>query len=372
MTIGLLNLYSTRNLGDAAIYSALTAMAPNHRTSGVLNEVNGTAVPGLTFLPRLPDCQAYVSVGGEIFNNARRYLVTKRFLANVGELSWYAPKTMLFGQSIPESCQGPAFAMLALALRRLPAVVVRDERSHRQLRAAGVAAELSYDSAFALRPAPMDIAAAARLFDRLGLDPARTAVVSLRGHSPMYAESGKSTAHGLIALSRRLMARGHRVALVLQADNDICDSDRSLCKQIVEELPGVAVMDPFEEPAEVPPYALLMGVLALANVVVAVRYHSAILRLVAGRQAFVLHYSNKGKDLAQRLGLPGLPLSAAGDDNAVAFAERSAEGVFDAAPLTRDVREHFEGGLDRIGKRGPAAAALERSPRSRAQTTVTG
>ena len=44
---------------------------------------------------------------------------------------------------------------------------------------------------------------------------------------------------------------------------------------------------------------------ALAQRVIAVRYHTAVLSLAVGTVPFHLHYSNKGRDLCQRLDLPG-------------------------------------------------------------------
>jgi len=352
MSIGLLNLYSTRNLGDAAIYAALAEMCPEKNAFGVLSESKATEVTGLRLVPRLPACDAYVSVGGEIFNNARQLLMTKRFVGNIAAISRRASQTMLFGQSIPGSCNGLAFGILSTALKRLPAVVVRDINSHARLQAAGVDAELSYDAAFTLAPEPAQIAAAHALLSKLGLSSERLAVISLRGHSHMYSETGDHAERAIASVARRLLARGHQVALIVQADSDYCDSDWTMCKRIRAEIPGIAVIDPIHEPSPVPAWELLAGLLAIANLVVAVRYHTAVLRLAAGRKALILYYANKGKDLCERLGQPGMPLSAAGCEDAITLAEQSASGVFDPEPLARDVLDHFNWALGKLGAAG--------------------
>lgn len=355
MTIGLINLYSARNLGDAAIYSALASMCPGERISGVLPDCTPGEVPGLELASALPRCDAYISVGGEVFNNARPRLVTRRFLNNLGELRIAPRRTMSFGQTIPRSCQGLSQVALAMAMRQLASVTVRDEGSYRLLRAYGVDAQLSYDTAFVLRPSSAGIAAAVRLYDRLDLDPARAAVISLRGRSLMYQQTGASSERRIADLVMALQRRGHQVAVVLQADADEADSDRALSEQLAAEIPGLVVIDPFREPPEVPRWQLLISALALANLVVAVRYHTAILRLAAGRSALVLDYSSKGADLRRRLRLPGMALLDADAGEAVAAVERLGGVPFDPEPLTRDVRERFADGLAATGIAAPAA-----------------
>jgi len=365
MTIGLINLYATRNLGDSAIYAALAGMTPGGEAVGVLDEANPLAVPGLIQLPNLPRCDGYVSVGGDIFNNARPKLVTRKFLSNVAAISRHAGRTMLFGQSIPRSCRGPAFHLLAAALRRLPAVVVRDEESHRRLIAAGVAAELSHDSAFTLSFGERARQAARDLYAAAGLDPERTVVISLRGESSMYGSTGRSAEQGLGDLAAALMRRGHQVAFVLQADCGVADSDLEMCDRIRVELPGIAVLDPFVPAMGIAAYALLGGILEAARMVVAVRYHTAVLRMVAGRLPFVLHYSNKGEDLCRRHGIAGLGLAEAGSLSSVRLAEASADGAFDVAPVAADVRQHFASALSVTLGRPVQAGAIAADHRLR-------
>ena len=90
---------------------------------------------------------------------------------------------------------------------------------------------------------------------------------------------------------------------------------------------------------------MLTAIFAIANIVVAVRYHGAILRLITGRKCYVLHYSNKGSDLCQRLGIAGSALGGAVDDTLLGEIEASGEAAFDATPYARHVRESFTAGL---------------------------
>lgn len=65
MRIGLINAYSTLNLGDAAIYSAFRQLLPDVELVGCVQDERPDATLGVTFLSERPrNCDAYVSVGG--------------------------------------------------------------------------------------------------------------------------------------------------------------------------------------------------------------------------------------------------------------------------------------------------------------------
>lgn len=343
MTIGLINLYSTRNLGDAAIYAALAQMSPSGKVFGILDEENPTLINGFSAKSNLDNCSSFISVGGDIFNNARPNLVTRRFLSNVYELNSNRNCTMLFGQSIPRSCKGLSFSLLANRIKNIAAAVVRDEESHNRLKQAGVAVELSYDSAFVLKINQAALSEANSLFASMNLEPSKTVVISLRNESAMYGETGGEKQ--LIEICKCLAARGHHIALVIQADGDMADTDRILAVQIQKAVPKCVILDPFLTAPALEPWALLTAIFAIANIVVAVRYHAAILRLITGRQCYVLHYSNKGSDLCQRLGLAGSALGGAVDNDLINAIELSGQAQFDAAPYARHVRESFAKGF---------------------------
>jgi polysaccharide pyruvyl transferase WcaK-like protein len=344
--LGLLNLYSTRNLGDAAIYAALASMSPDKSVSGVLKEHDPSFVEGFLKTDSLASCTGFISVGGDIFNNARPRLVTRRFLENLQAIRRQPHATFLFGQSIPRSCRAFSFYCLSKVLTKLSSVTVRDEESFTRLSAAGVKVNLSYDTAFALPQQVAFKALAQNLFDSVGLDPTQTILVSLRNQSSMYAPNeGEKQILGIV---QRLVQRGHQVGLVIQAQGDAADTDWTLAQTIQTQVPQAKIFNPFSVQLGIEPWSVLTAALGLARSVVAVRYHAAVLRMVEGKQAYVLHYSNKGEDLCKRLQQPGSKLGDMEVHALVQDVEKTIDHDFQAALVQRHVKTSFEkavGGL---------------------------
>lgn len=341
MKLGLISTYSTRNLGDAAIYAALAKLAPERRVHTDLIESYPTVVRGVQRDHSLRDCDAFVSVGGDIFNNARPGLVTRRFLQLLKEVFLHGDRAFVFGQSIPPSCRGLSLRMLTSVFRRIGAVVVRDVQSYQLLKQRRVEAELSYDTAFVLRQNTDALGAAYDMLDQHGLVPDRTVLISLRGGSGMYSLSEAECDRDLIAIASQLSARGHQPAFLIQADCDAGDSDKTQALRLSRMIGGLPILDPFAVKPPLSPCDVLIALLGVANIVVGVRYHSSILRLISGRAPFVLYYSNKGRDLSERLKLPGCKLTAGVGPDLIGAIERSAEMDFDPDPISRDVAEHF-------------------------------
>lgn len=348
MKLGLISTYSTRNLGDAAIYAALAQLAPERRVYCHLPESYPTIVRGLERDNSIDDCDAFVSVGGDIFNNARPRLITRRFLQMLGEVFSRRERAFVFGQSIPASCQGVSLKMLSAAFRRLKNVVVRDRKSHDLLKAHGIKADLSYDTAFVLRPQTHALNAAYRLLDQKGLDPQKTALISLRGGSAIYGLDDEGCDRDLLSIAEKLAVRGHQPAFLIQADCNAFDSDKTQAMRLTRKMSSVPIIDPFSVQAPSSPCDVLIALLSLANIVVAVRYHSAILRLINGRAPFVLYYSNKGRDVSERLDLPGQMLSSGVNSELISAIEQSADMNFDPNPIARDVTEHFIDSIQKV------------------------
>jgi polysaccharide pyruvyl transferase WcaK-like protein len=132
------------------------------------------------------------------------------------------------------------------------------------------------------------------------------------------------------------------------------DNDLEVARAIVRAAPGTAILDPFAVASGHSAWQVAMGVLALAERVIAVRYHTAVLSLATGRLPYSLHYSNKGRDLCERLGLPGCDLA---DLRPAAVLDElftvSPHG-FDHHAIRQQVRADFSRCLDRVG--APAAA----------------
>lgn len=333
LRVGLLNAYSTQNIGDGAIYAAFARALREIRLVSDLQELRHAPVPGIEYGPVHGRCDAYLSVGGDIFNNAREWLVTRRFVANLGALA-RAPgeRTFVFGQSVPPSCRGLAFRALAAAMRRLSSVHVRDAESFSRLRAAGVRAELSFDTAFGLIPTADGARAARLLCDASGIEPDRSAFISLRGFSGMYAHTSDALASKLQRLAIALARRGHRPVLLLQSRVDASDDDFRMAHALVADVPEARILD-LTRARGAEAWDVAAAALSTARIVVAVRFHTGILRMLSGRSAYNLHYSNKGADLVTRLGQPGASLQSFEPESAIAEIERSAERAFEITPV---------------------------------------
>ena len=326
MNLHLLSEYSSHNLGDAVIYETLAQLAAPLVVRSRMAPGERRHARGLQGAVPSTPTDAWLSVGGDVFNNARPALLTRRFACQLLQLAVAPPaRCFAFGQSVPASCRGLAFGLLARAMRRLAGVTVRDEASHQRLREAGVAAELSWDIAFAYRPVGAALPAACQLLEQAGVDPARCVLISVREFDAMYPHDNERFVTRIAELCRLLRGRGHQPALLLQADAAGSDSDRRVAARIGARVADLPVIDPFAAAPHGHPVDALLGLLALARGAVAVRYHTAVLRLLAGLVPYSLHYSVKGRDLARRLRLPGTDLDDLDPAAAIAGIEASFE-----------------------------------------------
>jgi polysaccharide pyruvyl transferase WcaK-like protein len=293
-----------------------------------------------------------VSVGGDIFNNSREWLVTKAFLANLAELRRDPGRTILFGQSIPRSCHGLSFFALCRCLRRLAAVCVRDAQSHQRLQQAGVNARLSFDTAFVLESSEPARNAAFALFQSSGVDPSRSAVLSVRAFDSMYSHDNDAFVWRMAALCRGLQRAELSPVVLIQSRAYGADNDLQVARSIAAGAPGTAILDPFLEEAAVPSWQLAMGVFELAHRVIAVRYHTAVLALATGKVPFHLHYSNKGEDLCRRLELPGAALGQFDPAAALKAILSAPCSGFDHQALRDRVRGDFSWCMGRLHRAG--------------------
>lgn len=341
MQAGFVNAYSTQNIGDAAIYSALATLSPQ-TVVAAFADVTPEDIPQVQVQPTLPTCDVYISVGGDIFNNARESLVTKAFLQNLGQLYRHSAATFLFGQSIPRSCHGLSFFLLTQALKRLAAVAVRDAQSHERLTQAGVVAKLSYDAAFALEVSEAGKATAQSLMQSQNLDPGRVALISLRTfNSAMYGSGGQRFIQQMVELCQELQTRGHQPVLLLQSQIP-ADLDLAVATQICSQVPGVAIFDPFLPSRSLPNWQIVMGALAISHLIIGVRYHTSVLALACGRIPFNLYYSNKGQDLTQRLGIPGCLIADFQPYSSIETIEKTSLLDFDHQSIRQIVQNDFQ------------------------------
>lgn len=342
----LISTYSTRNLGDAAIMRALASLVPGGTANVALDRDKELHSPGLAFDGMHPG-NTRISVGGDIFNNARPRFVTRSFLAKLAELGRDPRRTISFGQTIPASCEGLSLKMLTFVLRRIASVTVRDTESYSMLRAAGVNVALSWDAAFVTEPTVQSVARAGAMLDRHGLKPDRTALVSVRPFDAMYPADQHAVDRTLSDIAKALLERGHHVGLVIQSDVASWDEDRSSAARIASSDARIKIIDCLQDREDPDPVATLTALLNLANIAIGVRYHTTVLRLAGGRAPFNLFYSRKGEDLQRRLGLAGCHISQAGTKAAIDAIEATASSAFDPAAIRRDIRHHFAEALKR-------------------------
>lgn len=346
--LGLLNTYSSRNLGDAAIAAAICQMSGAAEVRAHIPDASPVFIPGLSANQDLSACNRYVSVGGDIFNNARPLLLTRNFASNVNQLRARADRTIVFGQTIPSSCGWLGLPLLAAALRRTQAVVVRDRESYRSLRKLGVKARLSHDAAFALSPAEPGVWSAEQLFAQHDLAPDKTILLSVRSFDAIYPQDQAKFVKSMVELATRLIGRGHQVAVMIQSDVNENDSDGIVAMQMQLAEPRLKLLNFIDNENIANPVETLIGALMIARSVVAVRYHAAVLRMVGGRQPYHLYYSRKGRDLHQRHGLTGCAVQDLDPAEAVAAIEALAGADFEAHPLRKDVQTTFAETFERL------------------------
>ncbi|MEM9027370.1 MAG: polysaccharide pyruvyl transferase family protein [Pseudomonadota bacterium] len=338
----LLHAGSTRNLGDAAIMAAVAEMSPERHVSVALGDNNPINIPGLSVSSNIGGSKRYVSVGGDIFHNDRPWLCTRAFLESVRQLSKNANKTIVFGQTIPTSCGWLGLRLLTTALHRARAVVVRDRESYGLLRRSGIDVDLAFDAAFGLTPTDSAIAVARTQFAALNVDPNRTVLLSVRSCDTIPGRSANLYYARMARLADLLVTRGHQVVVLVQSAANTNDSDSQIAYALKRDVPEVQVMDLFAYPGTFDRVAVLIGVMAIANIVVSARYHGAVLRLVSGRQPYHLHTSQKSRDLHTRLGLTGCALDHFHPDDAIPAIEATAAPTFNATPIRDDVRNAFD------------------------------
>ncbi|MTJ10458.1 polysaccharide pyruvyl transferase family protein [Anabaena sp. UHCC 0204] len=348
LTIGLVNTYSTLNIGDAAIYSALTALASEAEVVAQFQDSEPDYIPGLQIVPQIRHCDAYISVGGDIFNNAREGLITKAFIRNLLQLRRSPKHTFLFGQSIPRSCHSLSFQALSLCLRQLAAVCVRDTESHQRLTASGIPAILSFDVAFALSVSEQAKEKAKQILHTLAIEPDSAALISLRTFDSMYRHDNQQFQRQLVALSRKCCQQGYQPVLLIQSQAYGADNDLAMAEEIRQQVPQIKIFNPFVVNSDFAKWELVMGALAICRLIVAIRYHTSVLTLASGRVPFNLYYSNKGKDLTKRLQIPGCSLEEFNPDiHFDAIAATSAIN-FDHEAIRQQVKEDFQNCYSRV------------------------
>lgn len=341
-TVGLLNPSSTRSLGNGAIYSAIGQLSPDGQVLALLGDAEASRIPRLRPARDLARCDVLVAVDDETHHDLERPQHAGAHDDTLQHLTSRPARTFAFGHSLRGAAlQGAPFEHALKALGTLSSVVVRDRDSAERLIERGVAAELGYDPAFVLQPTLAFEAAAGLAFARAGLVAERTALIAVRDLDRDGVAPAASFAARVATLAVALRARGHQPALLIQTDLGPDRGDRAIAARVAVLLPDIPVIDCFATAGGVVGWPLLSGLLARARLVVAGRYHTAVLRLGAGRKPFILHAADDADDLAERLGLPQAAARSFDPDAIISELEMTAEQAFDPAPLRRDIEDRF-------------------------------
>lgn len=149
-------------------------------------------------------------------------------------------------------------------------------------------------------------------------------------------------------LSVELYAAGLRPVILIQSGAYGSDNDLEVAAAIQARAPGTAVLNPFVEQPEVPSWQLAMALFSLVDIVIAVRFHTAVLSLAAGRVPYHLHYSNKGRDLCRRLDLPGCDLASLDPPSTLPAILATRGRLFAHEPVREQVRRDFQWCLDQL------------------------
>lgn len=190
------------------------------------------------------------------------------------------------------------------------------------------------------------MAAGQALLDQAGMLPGRSVLFSVREFDAMYPQDGALFETRMAELIRQLVARGHQPAVIIQAQAGGADADLAVVRRLQVACPQLRVLDPFSVVLQGHhPLDALVGALGLAAGVVAVRYHTAVLRMIHGRAPVNLYYSSKGRDLVERLGTPGMALERFDPAAVLAAVEASMDQAWDVAQVRATVREQFADAL---------------------------
>lgn len=345
--LGLINVYSTSNIGDAAIYAAFSSMAENFKVYWPDNQTELTPHLADAVLPgsRNISMDANMSVGGDIFNNGRERFITKTFINNLGQLLKNQQNTALFGQSIPRSCHGMSFKLLSATLKRLAAVTVRDVESYERLIKAGVNASLSYDAVLSLTPQHEWLKTTRESLENAGHQPEKMALISLRPFDKMYRYNTADCLSMITRLCQQFEYYGYHPTVLHHAQVDPRDGDAQMIATLKQSIPGLKVIDPFTSNTNLLPWQYGFATTAIAELVVGIRYHTSIFRMAAGKMPYNLFYSNKGEDLCRRLQVPGCAISEFNPSVSIEKVLETADLRFDASHYAEKVRQDFNSSL---------------------------
>jgi polysaccharide pyruvyl transferase CsaB len=325
--------YGVGNVGDEAILAGLvqlhdlwdaTVVSYDPAATSRLHGVRAVSPFRPGFPAALARCRLVVIGGGGMFSAYMGRFARAIPLAAL--LAGAAGKRVEFRAIGAYPGTPPATArLLASAVGRAGYASVRDASSLAYLRALGVRrrVELVPDPAFALEPASPDRAAAVLARAAPGLRGPFVALGVRRVKDP--AEQGRLEA-ALVGLATVLLRAGVEPLFVPFSRHpyEPLEDDAVFARALVEAVGGGTVLEGEHHPRDV------LGVVAQAECVVAVRFHALVFALRAGVPVVALPYDAKCDDLLAQMGRPGLQLA---DVNACSLAARVQRAIARAAPV---------------------------------------
>jgi polysaccharide pyruvyl transferase WcaK-like protein len=339
MAVNIINAWDLSNIGDQAILMALY---------GLINDkeifMDFKHFHNYDFAEKLAIHNNYsdqspvnISVGGDIFNNSRPYFITRRFLFNLHKLMLSPKSTFIFGQTIPSSCQFISYQLLKSCMQKISSVTVRDEISYKRLKSSGINVELSFDTAFALQGDLLYDKECDVHFTNLCAGK-KSLVLSIRYFDGIYRFDNQTYIHKIANFLKKFSKKNYKIFIIIQSqENHSKNSDYAIAEKIKEINTEVEIIDLFNYKK---PLIMTTTILALADVVIATRYHTAIFRLLAKKMPYLIYYSEKGSDLNKRLNIKGTHIEnidSIEPQEVIDFCQES----FNPDPLSRHVKESF-------------------------------
>ena len=345
--VELLNGYSLKNIGDEAIYYSIKELIPFECNIHCYLPKEFRKVGNLIFSNQENESRiakdVYISVGGDIFNNARKYFITKEFLKNAYTLRKHNKKAFLFGQSIPDSCQGIAYQYLVRSLKKLSSVVVRDNESYQRLKRSGVPVKLSFDTAFYSEVCSDARLQAIDIFENKGLSTKNSLIISVRNFNKMYRHDNEKFLSRLTKLINLAHEDNIDCAILIHSNVDTNDNDQSISKLLKQKTKNLKIINPFDLSKNIiAPHKLAMAILENSRYMLGVRYHTSVLSLASGRLPYNLYYSNKGKDLSERLSIPGSSIDSFEPEKVLMELKKNMPFHFDCTKIKKQVKNDFE------------------------------
>lgn len=339
--------YGFGNAGDEAVLDGLlhslrlANCAPGLEVTvlsadpGYTERVHGVeALERTRLLPiwrALREADLFISGGGGLLQDATSRRSPLYYLALIEMAHKAGTPVYLYGQGVGP-LSSPAVLRAARAiLPRAAGAGARDELSAQLLHRLGMDEEkvqLTADAAFALDPPPA--VARAAVLEELALPFGRFPLVGVVWRPPLRRSGANLLPRVARAVAHLAGATGAGVVVMSFHPRVDRAASQELARAIAKERPEVPVFVPsarFE-------HRRWLALAAALDLAVTVRYHGLAFAAIGGVPALAIAYDPKVSSLAERLGVPWLPLEADADQllEAVWSAWERSDELAEALP----------------------------------------